>query len=604
MYPKTPMKNRTAVMSPRRLRWLVLILFAAFAVVAVTQRGTVSTAKLPPAEPPAGPAAKGVENKLPELAPVPPKVGVGQRLTFGIGAIDEEGDDIRLELVQRPVSAKYDERSLTVDWTPTARDGKMGTFVVQVTETPHDPKQKPRTFSHAFSIKIEPKPVQLLTVPGAPMEVDALVSVIDPERLVAANEQWPILRMFDQIASIEADKQVKPGGTIAGTTGEALFHDMLKNLSVMHHNDSIDPDSKNFNPEFKAANWRLIAVRPRFNKRVFELRLVYFNVVAGAPVYVMPRMRLVRGKDAGRPEEQRQKNNRLFSLLFYETFFDGENLKPFVAKDKAAYGVALAEFITKVVTYRDPDDPAMRANFAALPHNSRLGGGNRYDSNGKYLFGDGWALGAMKVVPIMRDGRQVLAFANPPIDGFASSIKLNADTTGFTPVPAPRFNPSSPTFAPGWDALIDADDHGNIAIPDVQADGSVKPGNIDSTVHAFDYKFRYLTEETSLRDPRRRIFEERGMTCTQCHVRNFDDGDVLLNARDPKGNPGAVRSIPRVFFVVIPTIGLGRNEFIRRNEEEQVGNLRGVIRDYLGINLKLNSPLPADWPYDTRKGRS
>ena len=46
----------------------------------------------------------------------------------------------------------------------------------------------------------------------------------------------------------------------------------------------------------------------------------------------MPRMRIVRGKDTDRPEETRIKNNETFIKLMHEAFFDGENLKPFVAK--------------------------------------------------------------------------------------------------------------------------------------------------------------------------------------------------------------------------------------------------------------------------------
>jgi hypothetical protein len=593
------MKNIAKTSTSRLIRWIALALFIAVACGLLLQKSGVSDAHR------AVKPASVAENKLPEMAPIlTDKIGLGQRLFFGLGAIDEEGDDVRIELMSKPPSAKYDPKTLTVEWTPTPKDGPNGVFTVQVTELPHDHAQKPRSFTRTFTIAVRPEPVQLLNVPPAPLEVDALVSVIDPARLTAANQQWPILKMFDQIAAIEADKQVKPGGPIVGTTGAALFRDMLKNLAAMHHNDTIDPDSTNYNPQFNAENWRLIAVRPRFNKRTFELRLVYFNVVASAPVYVMPRMRIVRGKDPGRPEEQRQKNNAAFTKLFYDTFFDGENLKPFVAADKEAYGEALAGLITKVVNYRDPDDPAMRANFAALPHNSRLGGGNVYDAKGNYVSGDGWALGAMKVVPVTRDGKQVLAFANPPIDGFATTIRRNPDGTAWALVPSSRFDPKSKAFAPGWDQLIDADDHGNVAIPDVQPDGSVRASNVDSTTTAYDFKTKFQVEETPLRDPVRRIFEERGMTCTQCHVRNFDDGDVLKNGRDPKVNLGAVNDIPRVFFVVIPTIVLGRTEFIRRNEEEQVGQLRGVLRDYLGVNVKLNSPLPADWPADTRKGRN
>jgi hypothetical protein len=589
------MKIRTVLLTARSLRWIALLFFAGIVFGLLWQRAPGSRAALP---------SKQAENKLPEMAPLPTtKIGLGQRLYFGIGAIDEEGDDVSLNLLRKPVSAKFDQNSLTVDWTPTKQDGPNGVFEVQVTEIPRDKSRKQRTFTRAFTIAIQKDPVQLLKVPPAPMEVDALVSIIDPARLAVADQQWPILRMFDQIAAIEADKQVKPGGPITGTTGAALFKDMLKNLAAMHHNETVDPDSPKYNPQFNAENWHLIAVRPRFNKRTFELRLVYFNVVAAEPIYVMPRMRIVRGKDPGRPEEQRQKNNHAFTTIFYDTFFEDEKLKPFVATDKKAYGEALAQFITQIVNYRDPMDPAMRANFAALPHNSRLGGGNIYDAKGKYVSGDGWALGAMKIAPVMRDGKQVLAFVSPQIDGFATSVKVNP-AGALAPAPAPRFDPKSSSFARGWDALIDTDDHGNIAIPEVQADGSVRGSNVDSSTTAHDFRFNWQIAETPLRDTRRRIFEERGMTCIQCHVRNFDDGDMLKDARDPKGTPGAVRDIPRVFFVVVPTIGLGRTEFIRRNEEEQVAALQGVILDYLGITVDLHSPLGKTWPHDTRKGRS
>jgi hypothetical protein len=547
------------------------------------------------------------ENKIPEMVPVRIKrVGLGQRIHFGLGAIDEESDDVRVELIQKPASAKYNEKTLTVDWTPQPTDDPKGMFIVRITEFPLDRTRQPRSLTKTFNIHVEPKPVELFEMPTAPLEVETLVSVIDPARLVAANERWPIVKLFDRIAGIETTKQVKQDNNIQSTTGEALFRDALKNLAVLHRNEEIDPDSPKFNPEWKAENWRLIAVRPRLNKKTFELRLVYFNVVAPEPVYLMPRMRIVRGSDAERPDELRQKNNKEFARLFHRAFFDGENLKPFVASDKKMYGEALAEFMTSVLGYSDPEDPSMQANFAAMPHNSRLGGDNKYDEKGRYLTGDGWALGAMKVAPVERNGKKTLAFISPFIDGFATSIKSNPDGTAYKPVPAPRFNPDSKDFVNGWDKLVDEDDHGNVAIPDVGADGSLKGSNIDSASFSRDHKLKYMVAETSLRDSRRRLFEERGMTCIQCHVRNFDEGDYLSPVNDPKQAVKATptRDIERVFFVIVPTLGEGRNEYIRREEAEQVGNLKGVLRDYLGIKVNINSPLAAEWPHDTRRGRS
>jgi hypothetical protein len=169
-------------------------------------------------------------------------------------------------------------------------------------------------------------------------------------------------------------------------------------------------------------------------------------------------------------------------------------------------------------------------------------------------------------------------------------------------VPAPAFDPKSPLFIAGFDKLVDV---GNFsAIPD-DHDAMVKPAMIDSSMFSRDFKQKQMVAETSLRDPRRRLFEERGMTCIQCHVRNFDEGDYLnAGVKNPKeGSVGSTRDIPRLFFVLTPDDGF-RSEFFRRNEEEQVGNLKGVMRDYLNIKVNLESPLASEWPFKTRAGRS
>jgi hypothetical protein len=410
--------------------------------------------------------------------------------------------------------------------------------------------------------------------------------------------------MFDRIAAIEASKQIKPDNGIQPTTGAGLFRDALRNLALLHRNDEINPDSPKFNPQFNAENWRLIMVRPRVNKRIFELRLVYKNVVAAEPIFLMPRMRITRLKDPelDKDDAARQKNNKTFATMFHSAFFDGADLKPFIARDKKSYGEALADFISSVVNYSDKDDPNMQANFAALPHNARLGGDDSLDEKGRYLRGDGWALGVMKVVPVERNGQKVLAFSNLPIDGFATSIKPLPDNSAFRRVPAPAFDPKSASFITGFDKLVDV---GNFsAIPDDHDVTMPKPAMIDSSMFSRDFKQKQMVAETSLRDPRRRLFEERGMTCIQCHVRNFDEGDYLNpGVKNPKeGSPGTARDIPRLFFVITPDEV--RSEFFRRNEEEQVGNLKGVLRDYLDIKVNLESPLAADWPFKTRAGRS
>lgn len=544
-------------------------------------------------------------NQPPELAPIRYKrVGIDQRVVFGLDVIDEESDDVRVELIEKPKSATYNEKTLTVEWFPKEADGRVGRFSVRITEYERGTGKELSSQLKRINIPISTGFVEEPTVPRATLPVETLISITDIERLAAAREKFPIITLFDRIAEIEAAKQIKAGADVQPTTGAALFRDAMKNLAALHHNDDIDPDSPHFNRQWDQSNWHIVMVRPRVNKKIFELRLVYKNDSAPEPVYLMPRIRIVRGTDADilKDNDLRQKNNEAFARLFHEAFFDGPNLKPFVATDKEKYGEALAGFIARVLSYKDPNEPRMQTNFAALPHNGRMGGDDTLDSNGKYLRGNGWALGVMKVVPVQRDGKMVLAFANLPIDGFATSIKPAPDGKSYKVVAAPRFDPNSPMRIRDLDRLIDP--LGFAGIPDEHEFSGVKATDIDASSISRVFKEKYMVEETPLRDPRRRLFEERGMTCIQCHVRNFDEGDYLDAAvADPqrKGMTPA-RAIPRLFFVITPDEG--RSEFFRRNEAEQVGNLKGVMRDYLKINLNLPSPLGPSWPFNTRTGRS
>lgn len=589
----------------RKIQFAAILVFAGLTGIFLMSRLFIADASAVSDESKAN-ISDSAENRLPEILDLRhDKIGLGQRLTFGLEVIDEESDNVRIELIEKPKSAIFHQNSLTVDWTPKQGDGKSGKFVVKVTELPRDKSRQQRTVTKEFNVEIVKNPVKLLELPPTTLEVDAFVSIIDPARLEAADKKWNIVNLFQRIGEIEADKQIKPGSDISPSNGQQLFRDSLKELAIMHKNPTLDPDSKQFDKVWNSENWHLIAVRPRINKKVFELRLVYFNTEAAEQAYLMPRMRIVRGDDPSRPEELRQKNNYVFAKMFHDAFFDGENMKPFVANDKAKYGAALNDFITKVLNYNDPNEPMMRANMAAIPHNSRLGGGSVLDEKGNYLYGDGWALGAMMVRPVTRSGKKVLAVVSPPIDGFVASIKPKPDNSAFKPVPAPITDKNSPQYQKGWENVID-EAHGTVFIPEVMSDGTVARSNVDTQINAYEYKTKFMTAETALLDPRRRLFEEKGMTCMQCHVRNYDEGDYLSDVNNPKTPPEnpSVRKIPRVFFIITPTLHSGRNEYIHREEQEQVGNLKGVFRDYLGINAKMASPLAIEWVHNTKKGRS
>ena len=171
------------------------------------------------------PDTKQTENRLPEIMDLHHKeIGVGQRWFFGMEVIDEEGDLVRSELIEKPKSAKFNQNTLTVDWTPQKSDGKKRKFVVKVTEIPRDKSREQRTVTKEFKVKVVKNPVQLLKMPDTPLEVDSLVTIIDPERLKAVSEKWNISNLFQRIAEIEAEKQVKPGN---GSSRQ-----MVKNFSA------------------------------------------------------------------------------------------------------------------------------------------------------------------------------------------------------------------------------------------------------------------------------------------------------------------------------------------------------------------------------------
>ncbi len=110
--------------------------------------------------------SEAVINQLPEIQDLRhTKIGLGQRLTFGLEVIDEEGDNVRTELIEKPKSALFNQNTLTVDWTPQPGDGKIGKFVVKVTELPRDKSRQLRTVTKEYNIRIVKKPVKLLELP-------------------------------------------------------------------------------------------------------------------------------------------------------------------------------------------------------------------------------------------------------------------------------------------------------------------------------------------------------------------------------------------------------------------------------------------------------
>src|SRR5690349_9162232 len=94
--------------------------------LAAVLAGGATAKKIQPVPPP----PRGhvtVANRPPEFE-YPPyhRVAPGQKIGFGLNAVDQDADEIAIELVEKPASATYDPLTLTVSWKPTAKDAPAG----------------------------------------------------------------------------------------------------------------------------------------------------------------------------------------------------------------------------------------------------------------------------------------------------------------------------------------------------------------------------------------------------------------------------------------------------------------------------------------------
>src|SRR5256885_9020500 len=90
------------------LKLVCFVIFCAFACAILIARFKSQSASAQRRRAPVVSARLAPANLPPEIAPIRfTRVGVGQRITFGISLIDPESDDLRVELVQKPASAKY-----------------------------------------------------------------------------------------------------------------------------------------------------------------------------------------------------------------------------------------------------------------------------------------------------------------------------------------------------------------------------------------------------------------------------------------------------------------------------------------------------------------
>ena len=540
--------------------------------------GTADLSQLPPAPP--------APDRPAELfAPAWKAVGVGQTASFATTALDQDLDETRVEVTSMPASARFDALTQTVTWTPTRKDGKVGTFVLVVTDLTRGESREV-----TWAIPVVKRKVAPPVAPWAGPAAELLFTIRDPKRLDALNKALP----FDQAlatgatlfrATLPAEAQAKLGAI----DRRALYDGFLASLARTHANPRLDPSAPGFD---KAAfgdpkSWRLVTVRPRIDKKFHELRLVYEAVKAPEPVFAMFRVRTAWDIPT-LPPEARLESNKVFAGLLWKHLLTADGgLDPKLVKDTKAHGTRIAAFVTELLAYQGTQ-PWARAAFVALPTEARMGGGSARAEDGGYASGDGWAWSVLK--PMVGADGATQAYVEIGIPGFWTHAVPSADGASWAPRCAPRFDPEHPKHVAGYEALC-RKALGFVDLPALQ-DGKVVPAKIDAMNLFVDHKRGPAVELLALDDGRRDHGEENGMTCAQCHMRTFgvrDHGDPAT--ADPRaGTPRMPnRTLPTLNFQIVPT---DRWEaFTLEHMQDQECKARVHLEAAMGKPSKLTCPL-------------
>ena len=532
------------------------------------------------------------------------KVGVGQPISFATTVIDQDLDETRVEVTAMPASATFDALTQTVTWKPTKADLPAGKFALKISQADTPGGAWTRTKDVAFEIAVDaarqPPPV----AEPQPAIVETLLTIRDPKRLTVVNMDWPLDRMLLTGAellrgTLPPEVQAKLGKL----DRTALYRSFLAGLAETHGNPRLDPASPQFDEDAFGTpkDWKIVAVRPRVDKKWNEVRVVYQAVRAPEPVFAMFRILPTR-ESPTLPPEARATNNTIFLELVAKHLLD-KDLGPSAAlmKDAKAHARAVAAFVKAVVTYEAPkpkcgpptaDCPApppwQRAAFVALPTEARMGGGSARNPDGSYRSGDGWAWSVLKPMPTVDGTNQ--AYVNMPIPGFWTQAVPAPDGKSWVAKCAPKFDPEDPKHAPGYEVLCRKPQN-FVDLPG-EKDGKVAPAKRDAVNLFVEHKLRDASAHLALEDGRRDHGEENGMTCAQCHIRNFTVRDHADPATtDPsQGAPTALnKPLATLNFQIIPTTTW--EAFTLEVMKDQECKAKAHVEKFLGKPSKLTCPL-------------
>jgi len=487
------------------------------------------------------------------FAPAWKKVGLGQTISFGTSAIDQDLDETRVEITRMPFSARFDPITQTVVWTPAITDLPKAEFEVSISQ-PGRNKQVKKTFSIEVVKDAQPAPLAALQPPI----IETLLLVHAPKRLEEVNKQWPLDRLLEFGAETFKLQIPEPQRSQLKTplAGQLAFEQMLTGLAQTNQNPRLDPKS----PQFDRAafgdpkQWHIVAVRPRIDKAWTELRVVY-KAPSVEPVYAMFRLRPVVEYVPAlpRPDEERDANNKIFLGMVAKHLMKNGGPNPAFAKDEAAHGKAIAALMTDVMMFDDTKTkPYLHGFEIGIAMEARMGGGSARNADGTYKSGDGWGWNAMK--PFRTSDGATQAYVNVPIPGFWTDTQPSKDGKTWEPKCATKFNPADPKHDPGYEILC-RKTMGFVDLPDTK-DGKPIQSKVDSNNRFLEHKASWMRTTMALEDGRRDLGEENGITCSQCHIRNFGMHDYRDRANvDPSaGLPKAPNhAIATTNFQIVPT---------------------------------------------------
>ncbi|MBK9029742.1 MAG: hypothetical protein IPL61_00110 [Myxococcales bacterium] len=537
----------------------------------------------PPAPPPR-------LNRAPEVfAPGWKSVGVNQTIAFSVAAIDQDLDDVKVEVMSMPASATFDPITLTVVWRPTKMDLPKANFTLAITELTGPGAGQP-PLSVSWDIAVTPKKQPVPTAPWAGDVAETLLTIREPARVEATAKAFPFDELLAWTAtSMRAPLAPEAAAKLPPPDKALLFKQFLKNLAVTHSNPRLDPDA----PGFDAAtfgdprDWKLVVIRPRLDKKFHELRLVYQAVKAPEPVFAMFRVRPVEDLPT-LPPEAKAENNKVSAELLWKHLLTADGaVNPKWKKDPKAHGQAVLAFVRGMLGYQGAA-PWARSGFIALATEARLGGGTARNPDGSYQSGDGWAWSVQK--PMIAADGATQSYVNIGIPGFWTHVVPSADQSAWIGKCAPTFDPDDKGHKPGYEALC-RKALGFVDLPDLTGKKPA-PAKLDAVNLYRDHKLGPSVALLPVDDGRRDHGEENGMTCAQCHIRNFGVRDYADAATaDPKaGTPAAANHpIATLNFQIVPSHRW--EAYTLEFMADQECKIKAFLAAELGKESKLACPL-------------